>query len=234
MLGSSCCSDSTVRRLRGVAALILLLLTGLGVAAAVVLPTGRAARRPSLGRLAVAGLSAAPSVPRVSTLPTSSPGAVADAAAHPRFAPAAAPVAPGATVAPAAPTSPAPAAAVAPPALAASPAPAMPVAPPDACTVALESLAAHANPAFAFYCRPGPLNVGVANAVSYICVPRSASACPDGRAEIIIADPTCAATYENEASNSYWDFAAEPSGVIAPGTVQGGRTWDPYGGCPEP
>jgi hypothetical protein len=98
------------------------------------------------------------------------------------------------------------------------------------CATALAYLAAHAKPGFAHYCRPGPLNVGVANAVAYTCVPGPRFACPDGNAEIIIADPACAATYENEASNSYWNFSS--GAVIQPGATQDGRTWDPDGKCP--
>jgi len=91
-------------------------------------------------------------------------------------------------------------------------------------------LAAHAAPGFAHYCRPGALQTADGPSAAYTCVPGVGFTCPDGRAEIIIADPTCAASYENEASNSYWDFSA--AGVIAPGAVQNGRTWDPYGECP--
>ena len=98
------------------------------------------------------------------------------------------------------------------------------------CATALAYLSAHAKPGFAHYCRPGPLTVGITNAVGYTCVPGPNFACPDGNSEIIVADPGCAATYENEASNSYWDFST--GAVIQPGTTQDGRTWDPYGGCP--
>jgi hypothetical protein len=99
-----------------------------------------------------------------------------------------------------------------------------------ACAVAMAYLAAHAAPGFAHYCRPGALQTADGPSAAYTCVPGVGFTCPDGRAEIIIADPTCAASYENEASNSYWDFST--AGVIAPGAVQNGRTWDPYGECP--
>jgi hypothetical protein len=95
---------------------------------------------------------------------------------------------------------------------------------------ALSYLAAHAKPGFALYCTPGTLSIGIAGAVAYTCVPGTGFSCPYGGPEIIIADPTCAISYENEASNSYWDFSQ--AGVIAPGAVQDGRTWDPYGECP--
>ncbi len=98
------------------------------------------------------------------------------------------------------------------------------------CAVALAYLAAHAKPGFAHYCRPAPLHVGIAHAVAFTCVPGTGFTCPDGVPEIIIADPGCAISYENEASNSYWDFST--GGVITPSTVQAGRTWDPYGSCP--
>jgi len=100
----------------------------------------------------------------------------------------------------------------------------------NGCSVALAYLAIHAKPGFAHYCRPGPLNIGIAHAVSYTCMPGNHTQCPDGGPEIVIAKPSCAVSYEDEASNSYWDFAS--SGVIAPGSVQNGRTWDPYGECP--
>lgn len=98
-----------------------------------------------------------------------------------------------------------------------------------ACAVALAYLQAHAKAGFAHYCRPGRLAVGVPNAVAYTCVPGARFSCPDGSPEIIIADPACAVSYENEASNSYWNFAG--GGLVAPGVVQNGRTWDPYGQC---
>jgi hypothetical protein len=98
------------------------------------------------------------------------------------------------------------------------------------CAVALAYLATYAKPGFAHFCRPAPLEVGIAHAVAVTCVPGSRFHCPDGVAEIIIADPACAVSYENEASNSYWDFSE--GGVVTPGTVQNGRTWDPYGSCP--
>jgi transcriptional regulator with XRE-family HTH domain len=97
------------------------------------------------------------------------------------------------------------------------------------CATALSYLAAHAKPGFAHYCRPGDLKVGISNAVAYTCVPGPTFACPDGNREIIIADPGCAATYENEASNSYWNFST--GAIIEPGATQDGRTWDPYGEC---
>jgi hypothetical protein len=98
------------------------------------------------------------------------------------------------------------------------------------CATALAYLALHAKPGFAHYCRPTALNVGIPSAVAYTCVPGAKFSCPDGNAEIIIADPGCPAAYENEASNSYWDFSS--GGVIKPGSTQDGRTWDPYGECP--
>jgi transcriptional regulator with XRE-family HTH domain len=97
------------------------------------------------------------------------------------------------------------------------------------CATALIYLAAHAKPGFAHYCRPGPLKVGITDAVAYTCVPGPHFSCPDGNAEIIIADPSCAISYENEASNSYWNF--DSATVIEPGATQDGRTWDPYGEC---
>ena len=97
------------------------------------------------------------------------------------------------------------------------------------CAVALAYLATHAKPGFAHYCRPQPLRVGIAHAVAFTCVPGTGFTCPDGVAEIIIADPACAISYENEASNSFWNFST--AGVIAPSTVQYGRTWDPFGSC---
>lgn len=100
----------------------------------------------------------------------------------------------------------------------------------EECSVALSYLAAHAKPGFAHYCRPGPLNVGVAHTVAFTCVPGTNFRCPDGGPEIIIANPACAISYENEASNSYWDFSK--AGLISVGAVQNGRTWDPYGECP--
>ncbi len=100
----------------------------------------------------------------------------------------------------------------------------------DECAAALAYLAVHAKPGFAHYCRPGPLNIGVAHTVAYTCVPGTGFRCPDGGPEIIIANPACAISYENESSNSYWDFSS--AGVVAPGVVQNGRTWDPYGECP--
>lgn len=98
------------------------------------------------------------------------------------------------------------------------------------CAVALAYLAAHAKPGFAHYCRPGPLNIGIPNAVSFTCMPGASVGCPDGGPEIVIARPSCAISYMDEASNSYWDFNS--GGVITPGSVQNGRTWDPYGECP--
>ncbi len=106
---------------------------------------------------------------------------------------------------------------------------AVPVAP-DACAVALAYLAAHAAPGFAHFCRPGSLHTALGPSTAYTCLPGAAYSCPDGMAEIIIADPTCPASYENEASNSYWDFSR--AGVVRPGMVQNGRTWDPFGACP--
>jgi hypothetical protein len=108
---------------------------------------------------------------------------------------------------------------------------AAPVTTATACQVALAYLAAHAAPGFATFCRPGTLVTAAGASAAYTCVPGAAFTCPDGVAEIIISDPTCAASYENEASNSYWDFAA--AGTVAPGSVQDGRTWDPYGACSQ-
>ena len=101
---------------------------------------------------------------------------------------------------------------------------------PDACAVALAYLAAHAAPGFAHFCRPGSLQTAMGASTAYTCLPGTAYSCPDGVAEIIIAEPTCAASYENEASNSHWDFSHAE--VVKPGTVQNGRTWDPFGTCP--
>lgn len=98
------------------------------------------------------------------------------------------------------------------------------------CALALAYLATHAKPGFAHYCRPGPINIGIAHAVSFTCMPGTRVGCPDGGPEIVIAAPACAASYQDEASNSYWDFSS--GSVIAPGSVQNGRTWDPYGQCP--
>lgn len=100
----------------------------------------------------------------------------------------------------------------------------------EACAVALAYLNAHAAPGFAHFCRPGPFQTALGRSFAYTCVPGKTFTCPDGTAEIIIADPACAASYENEASNSFWDFSR--AGVIAPGVVQNGRTWDPFGTCP--
>ncbi len=96
--------------------------------------------------------------------------------------------------------------------------------------MALAYLAANAAGGFAHYCRPGPLQVGGSAVAAYTCSPGTRASCPDGVAEIVIGDPTCAASYENEASNSHWDFS-QP-GVIEAGAVQDGRTWDPFGACP--
>jgi cytoskeletal protein RodZ len=126
------------------------------------------------------------------------------------------------------------------PAVTADPVAAPPVAPAEptttaaaatsaACTVALAYLAANAAPGFATFCRPGTLVTAAGPSAGYTCVPGSSFTCPDGVAEIIISDPTCAASYENEASNSHWDFSGGTT--IAPGAVQDGRTWDPYGAC---
>jgi hypothetical protein len=104
--------------------------------------------------------------------------------------------------------------------------------PTDPCAAALAYLAAHAAPGFAHHCRPGSLHTPDGPVAAYTCVPGSTVSCPDGVAEIIIAAPTCAASYRNEASNSHWDFSE--GGIVAPGTVQNGRTWDPYGPCPAP
>ncbi|MDQ2725836.1 MAG: hypothetical protein M3Y36_10125 [Actinomycetota bacterium] len=101
----------------------------------------------------------------------------------------------------------------------------------EACAVALAYLNAHAAPGFAHFCRPGPFQTALGRTFGYTCVPGTTFTCPDGTAEIIIADPACAASYENEASNSFWDFSK--AGVIAPGVVQNGRTWDPFGTCPS-
>jgi hypothetical protein len=101
----------------------------------------------------------------------------------------------------------------------------------DRCAVALAYLAAHAAPGFAHFCRPGSLTTALGASAAFTCVPGSEFACPDGVAEIIIAQPACAASYENEASNSYWDFS--DGGVVHPGSVQGQRTWDPFGMCPS-
>lgn len=100
----------------------------------------------------------------------------------------------------------------------------------EACVVALAYLNAHAAPGFAHFCRPGPFQTALGRTFGYTCVPGTTFTCPDGTAEIIIADPACAASYENEASNSFWDFSK--AGVIAPGVVQNGRMWDPFGTCP--
>ncbi len=90
------------------------------------------------------------------------------------------------------------------------------------CSIALAYLATHAKPGFAHYCLPGSsINVGV---------PGTSFRCPYGGPEILVADPACAISYENEASNSYWDFSS--GAIISPGSVQDGRTWDPYGECP--
>ncbi|MDQ2726429.1 MAG: hypothetical protein M3Y91_00855 [Actinomycetota bacterium] len=100
----------------------------------------------------------------------------------------------------------------------------------DACAVALAYLEAHAAPGFAHFCRPGPLHTALGSSAGYTCVPGKTYACPDGVAEILITAPGCAASYENEASNSFWDFSQ--AGVIVPGAVQDGRMWDPFGACP--
>jgi hypothetical protein len=102
---------------------------------------------------------------------------------------------------------------------------------PDACAVALAYLAGQAAPGFAHFCRPGSLQTALGASAGYTCVPGPGFACPDGTAEIIIADPSCPASYENEASNSFWDFS-QVSGVIGPGAVQDGRSWDLFGTCP--
>lgn len=101
--------------------------------------------------------------------------------------------------------------------------------PPAGCRDALAYLDSHAAPGFALYCRPGPLWTAVGLSAGYTCVPGTQYSCPDGVAEIIIADPMCAASYQNEAANSYWDFSQ--AGAIKPGAVQGDRTWDPFGSC---
>ncbi|MDQ2729750.1 MAG: hypothetical protein M3Y91_18245 [Actinomycetota bacterium] len=94
----------------------------------------------------------------------------------------------------------------------------------------IRRLAAHAAPGFAHYCRPGPSPIVLGPSAAYTCFPGTGYSCPDGTAEIVIANPRCSASYENEASNSYWDFSQ--AGVVRPGTVQNGRTWDPFGACP--
>jgi len=98
------------------------------------------------------------------------------------------------------------------------------------CDVAMAYLASHAAPGFAHYCREGTLRTTAGPVAAYTCVPGSSTWCPDGVAEIIIAQPRCAASYKNEASNSYWDFSE--AGIVRPGAVQHGRTWDPFGVCP--
>ena len=103
---------------------------------------------------------------------------------------------------------------------------------PDHCAVALAYLAAHAAPGFAHYCRPGPLHGMAGPSAAFTCVPGTEVSCPDGVPEIVIGAPECAASYKNEASNSNWDFST--GGIIEPGTVQGSRTWDPFGPCPMP
>ncbi|HWG72716.1 MAG TPA: hypothetical protein VG184_01545 [Acidimicrobiales bacterium] len=107
----------------------------------------------------------------------------------------------------------------------------MAAAQPAPCAVALAYLAAHAAPGFAHYCRPGlvTLSNGVV-AHSFTCYPGTLARCPDGGPEIVITDPGCVAAYEDEASNSFWNFA-QTSGYIGPGAVQNGRVWDPFGEC---
>lgn len=102
----------------------------------------------------------------------------------------------------------------------------------DDCAAALAYLAAEAAPGFAHFCRPGAVETDAGPVAAYTCVPGSITTCPDGVAEIIIAEPGCANSYRNEASNSHWDFSR--AGSIRPGARQGGRTWDPFGPCPRP
>jgi hypothetical protein len=93
------------------------------------------------------------------------------------------------------------------------------------CAIALAYLAAHANPAYSQSCQPDPDN---ANAAQTNWVDGGSSG------SIVIWDPACPASYENEASNSWFDFAALPSDTtsIALGEHDArGRTWDPYGAC---
>ena len=71
---------------------------------------------------------------------------------------------------------------------------------------------------------------GVA-AQSFTCYPGTLAQCPDGVPEIVITDPSCAVAYEDEASNSFWNFTAT-AGYIEAGSVQNGRVWDPFGECP--
>jgi hypothetical protein len=101
------------------------------------------------------------------------------------------------------------------------------VAPPaDFCARALAYLAANAAPGFAHYCRPGALLSPISRTLvaAFICVPGAVQSCPDGVPEIVIGDPSCPASYENEASNSHHYNSA--LGIVT--------SVDPFGACPAP
>lgn len=95
----------------------------------------------------------------------------------------------------------------------------MPKIDPTDCQVALAYLAIHAAPGFAQFCRPGDACAEGKCAEAFTCVPGTPNLCPDGVKEIVIGLPSCPATYENEASNSF---------VL---TGQSSASIDPYGSC---
>ena len=163
------------KRLAPVVGLVTVLLAVGGVWA------GQATTRPSAA--AAAATRPPPSVQTVPTPPTAASAPSTTSPAPPETQP---PVAPPATV-PTKVIAPRPAVTVAVPAA------------PNACAVALAYLAAHAAPGFAHFCRPGSLQTAMGASTAYTCLPGTGYSCPDGVAEIIIAEPTCAASYENEA-----------------------------------
>jgi hypothetical protein len=87
-------------------------------------------------------------------------------------------------------------------------------------------MAAHANPAFSQTCELEPDRSNAAQ-TNWVDGGRSGS--------IVIYDPACSASYENEASNSWYDFAALPAdttSIVLGDRDVHGRVWDPYGACP--
>ena len=99
------------------------------------------------------------------------------------------------------------------------------------CDTALAYLHAHGNPIFEMRCAPGTLPGGLAAVTCWKATALGVS-CLNGGI-VVISQPSCAISYENEASNSWLNFSTLTGGAIN-GRARhdaSGRTVDPFGEC---
>jgi hypothetical protein len=102
---------------------------------------------------------------------------------------------------------------------------------PTACDTALAYLHAHGNPTFSMRCEPGALPNGLAAVTCWKGTGLGVSCLTGGI--VVISQPSCAISYENEASNSWLDFSTLTSGAINGHNRHdaSGRIVDPFGEC---